>query len=76
MRQDACKVMMQGAALIVGVGRTMVVMGTTVAEVMVVSVIGDVDAGGVFRDVLFARDDMLEMDADQRHNARDLGHKK
>jgi hypothetical protein len=44
--------------------------------VMVVGVIGDVDAGGVFGDVLFARDDMLEMDADQRHNACDLGHKK
>jgi hypothetical protein len=68
--------MMQGAALVVGVGRAMVVMATTVVEVMVVSVIGDVDAGAVFRDVLFARDDMLEMDADQRHNACDLGHKK
>jgi hypothetical protein len=68
--------MMQSAALIVGVGRTMVVMATTVVEVMVVGVIGDVDAGGVFGDVLFARDDMLEMDADQRHNACDLGHQK
>jgi hypothetical protein len=68
--------MMQGAALIVGVGRTMVVMAATVVEVMVVGVIGDVEVGGVFRDVLFARDDMLEMNADQRHNACDLGHKK
>jgi hypothetical protein len=69
--------MMQGAALIVGVGRTMVVMPTTVVQVMVVGVIGNVDAGGgVFRDVLFARDDVLEVDADQRHNACDLGHEK
>jgi hypothetical protein len=45
--------MMQGAALIVGVGRTMVVMPTTVVQVMVAGVIGDVDAGGVFRDVLW-----------------------
>jgi hypothetical protein len=69
--------MMQGAALIVGVGRTMVVMATTVVEVMVVGVIGDADAGGgVFREVLFARNDVLEVDADQRHNACDLGHQK
>jgi hypothetical protein len=54
----------------------MVVMATTVVEVMVADVIGDVDTGGVFRNVLFARDDMLEMDADQRDNACDLGHKK
>jgi hypothetical protein len=68
--------MMQSAALIIGLGRTMVVMANIVVGVMVVGVIGDVDAGGVFRDVLFARDDMLEMDADQRHDACDLGHKK
>ena len=67
---------MQGAALIVGVGGTMIVVATTVVDMMVVGVIRDAGAGDIFGDVLFARDDVLEVDADQRHNACDLGHEK
>jgi len=65
---------MQGAALIVEVGGTMIVVATTVVDMMVVGVIRDAGAGDIFGDILFARDDMSEMDADQRHNARDIGH--
>ena len=64
---------MQGAALIVGVGGTMIVVATTVVDMMVVAVSRGAGAGDIFGDVLFARDDMLEMDADQRHNAREIG---
>lgn len=64
---------MQGAALVVGVGCSMIVVVTAVVDMMVMGMIRDAGTRGIFRDVLFARDDMLEMNADQCHNARDLG---
>lgn len=63
---------MQCATLIVGIGGSMVVIATNSVDMVVVGVIGDAGAGDVLRDVLFARQDMLEMNGGQRHNADDL----
>jgi hypothetical protein len=52
----------------------MIVVASALVDMMVVGVIRDAGAGRIFRNVLFARDHMLEMGADQRYNARDLGH--
>jgi hypothetical protein len=69
MRQNAHEVMMQGAALIVGI------CGSTVATALVgvvESVIRDARAGDFGDDVLLDRDDMLEMHGDQRHYTGNL----
>jgi hypothetical protein len=75
-RQNAREVMVQGAALIVGIDGAMVVMAIALVDVVVVDVIGDAGVGDVVRNVLLARHDMLEMDTDQRHDAGELGNQK
>jgi hypothetical protein len=66
MRQNAHEVMMQGAALIVGIcGSIVMVTGALVGVVE-----------GVISDVLLDRDDMLEMHGDQRHYTGNLGDQK
>jgi hypothetical protein len=67
--------MMQGAALIVGIG-SMIVAAAALVTVVVVGVAGDAGARGVVRDILVARHDMLEVDTDQRNDTRELGNQK
>jgi hypothetical protein len=74
MRQNAGE-MMQCAALVVGISGAMVVLAAAVMDVMVVGVLGDVGAG-IIRGVPLGGGDMLEMDGDQRHHARNLGDQK
>jgi hypothetical protein len=75
MRQNAHEVMMQGAALIVGIcGSIFRVVGALVG--VVESVINDARAGNVGHDVLLDSDDMLEMHGDQRHYTGNLGDQK
>jgi len=66
---------MQGAALIVGIGSTMIVAAAALVTV-VVGVASDAGARGVVRDILVARHDMLEVDTDQRNDTRELGNQK
>jgi hypothetical protein len=68
--------MMQSAALIVGIGGAMIVAVAALVSVVVVGVTSDAGAHGVIRDVLVARHDVLEMDADQRNDTRKLGTQK
>jgi hypothetical protein len=68
--------MMQGAALIVGIGSTMIVAAAALVTVVVVGVASDAGARGVVRDILVARHDMLEVDTDQRNDTRELGNQK
>jgi hypothetical protein len=75
MRQNAHEVMMQGAALIVGIcGSVFMVTGALVG--VVESVINDARAANVGHDGLLDRDDMLEMHGDQRHYTGNLGNQK
>jgi hypothetical protein len=74
MRQNAGE-MVQRAALVVGISGAMVVLAAAVMDVMVVGVLGDVGAG-IICGVPLGSGDMLEMDGDQRHHARNLGDQK
>jgi hypothetical protein len=75
MRQNAHEVMMQSAALIVGIcGSIVMVTGAPVG--VAESVISDARAGDVGHDVLLDRDDMLEMHGDQRHYTGNLRNQK
>jgi hypothetical protein len=74
MRQNAREVMMQGAALIVRIGGTVVVMAATPVDMVVMGMTGDAGVAYILRDVLLGCDDMLEMGTDQRHYSRDLGY--
>jgi hypothetical protein len=71
MRQNAHEVMMQGAALIVGICGSIVMVATASVGV-VEGVIRDARAGDFGDDVLLDRDDMLEMHGDQRHYTGNL----
>jgi hypothetical protein len=66
---------MQSAALIVGVGHSMIVVATGLMDV-VVGVTRETAAGEIICDVLLGRGDMLEMDGDQRRNASNMGDQK
>jgi hypothetical protein len=59
MRQNAHEVMVQGAALIVGICGSIFMVASALVGV-VESVINDARAGNVGHDVLLDRDDMLE----------------
>jgi hypothetical protein len=76
MRQNASEMMMQGTALIVGIGGAMImiVVAASAVDVVMVSVTSNPGAIDVVRDVLFACHGMLEMDTDQRHDTRKLGY--
>ncbi len=70
--------MVERAALIVRITRAMV-MGTAAMVSMVVmgmghGVRGGCTVAGVGGRILLARDGMLEMDSDQRHDAGQLGY--
>jgi hypothetical protein len=71
MRQKAVE-MVQGTALVVGIGGAVVVLAAAVVDVMVVGVFSDMVAG-IIRGVLLDGGDMLKMDGDQRHHAHNLG---
>jgi hypothetical protein len=75
MRQNAREVMMQGAALIVGICGSILLVATALVGV-VEGVISDGGPGDVGHNVLLGRDDMPEMLGDQRHDAGDLGNQK
>jgi hypothetical protein len=55
MRQNAGEVMMKGAALIVGICGSMVMVVTALVDVVAMGMIGDSGAGNVGDDVLFSR---------------------
>jgi hypothetical protein len=74
MRQNAHEVMMQGAALIVGICHSILMASALVG--VVEGVIRDARAGDVRDDVLLDRDDMLKMHGDQRHYTGNLGTQK
>jgi hypothetical protein len=79
MRRNACQVMVQGAALIVGIVCAMIVSAAFTADVRMMSVMvdaGDAICGKIVGNVLLAREYMLKMSADQRHDSGDLGNKK
>jgi hypothetical protein len=76
MRQNACEVMMQSAALIAGIGGAIVVVATVLVDVVVVGVTRDVAASEIICDVLLGSGDMLEMDGDQWPYAGNLGGQK
>jgi len=67
--------MMQGAELIVGIDGAMVVIlvATAAVRMVVVGMHGDAGPIDVVREVLFACHDMLDMDADQRHDTGERG---
>jgi hypothetical protein len=71
MRQNTGE-MVQGTALVVGIGGAMVVLAAAVVDVMVVGVVSDMRAG-INRGVLLGGEDMLKMDGDQWHQADNLG---
>jgi hypothetical protein len=75
MRQNSREVMMQGAALIVGICGSVLLVAPALVGVVegVISVGGPGDVG---HNVLLGRDDMLEMLGDQRHDTGDLGNQK
>jgi hypothetical protein len=72
MRHNAGE-MVEGAALVVGIGGAMVVLAAAVVDMMMVGVLGDTGAR-IICGVLLGGGDMLEMDGDQRYYARNLGH--
>jgi hypothetical protein len=76
MRQNAREVMMQCAALIVGIGGSMVVVATVFVDVVAVGMKRDVAASEIIGDVLLGSGDMLEMDGDQWSYAGNLGGQK
>ena len=63
---------MQGAALIIGICGSIVMVATALMGV-VEGVIRGARAGDFGDDVLLDRDDMLEMHGDQRHSTGNLG---
>ncbi len=79
-RQHAREMMVQRAALIVRVARAVVVRAAAVVNVVVMGVARGVSRGaglvGIGGGILLARDRMLEMHGDQRHDASQLGHQK
>jgi hypothetical protein len=76
MRQNAGEVMMKGAALIVGIYGTMVMVVTALVDVVMMGMIDDSGAGNVGDDVLFGRHGMLKMDGNQGHYTDHLGNQK
>jgi hypothetical protein len=70
----------QRAALIVRIARAMIVRAAAMVNVVVMGVAYGVSSGrAVARiggGILFARDRMLEMHGDQRHDAGQLGYQK
>jgi hypothetical protein len=73
-RQNAREVMMQSAALIVGIGGSMVVVAAVLVDVVGVS--RDAAASEIICDVLLGSGDMLEMDGDQWSYTGNLGGQK
>ena len=71
--QDAGEMMMQRAALIVGIGGAVIVVTAILVHMVVMSVSSGAGAGHVGSDVLFAGHDVLKVEADQRHDAGQLG---
>ena len=65
--------MVQGATLIVQIGGAVFVLASIMVRVMVVHVIDPTTFGKVSRNVLLVLDGMLDIYADQRHNAHCLG---
>jgi hypothetical protein len=75
IRQDARKMMVERATLIVRIARTVVVGAVAVVSVVMMGVVHGMSRAiaGIGGGVLLARDRMLEMDGDQRHDAGELG---
>ena len=70
----------QRAALVVRVARTVVVGAAAVVHVVMMGVAhgvsGSADIAGIGGGILLVRDRMLEMHGDQRHDAGELGDQK
>jgi hypothetical protein len=72
-RNHTSQVVMQGATLIVWIIGTMLVRSAIVAGMMMVDVIDAAALAQVGSNILLGLQNMLNVRADQRHNARDLG---
>jgi hypothetical protein len=71
--EHACKVVMQCAALIAGIGGIMLMLAIVGVEMMMMIVSDTTGCDEIGRNVLLDREDVLEMQADERHYAGRLG---
>jgi len=74
-REHTSQVVVQGATLIVRIVGAMFVLSTIMVGVMMVDVSDRAGPGEVSSNVLHVLEGVLDMGADQRHNARRLSQK-
>jgi hypothetical protein len=72
-REHTSEVVVQGTTLIVRIIGTVLALSAVVMGVMMMHVLNVAAIGQVGSNILLVLECMLEMDADQRHDAADLG---